>query len=82
MQIILTIQRSTKAMSMITKEDTKNIKGFAIIMVLIGHLVAVRHINVNINFLDLATFGVSIFLFLSGFGLYKSCKTNGMDGFF
>lgn len=51
-------------------------------MVLIGHLVAVRQINVNINFLDLATFGVSIFLFLSGFGLYKSCKANGMGGFF
>lgn len=67
---------------MISKNSTVNIKAFAILMVLFGHLVGAKKIDVNIAWLDVATFGVSVFLFISGYGLFKSQEAKGLDGFF
>jgi len=67
---------------MINKESTINLKAIAICMVLFGHLVSAKKIDVNIAWIDVATFGVSIFLFLSGYGLYKSYEQKELKGYF
>lgn len=67
---------------MIDKNTTINVKAVAIIMVLSGHLIGAKKTVFNIAWLDIATFGVSLFLFISGYGLYKSFESKGLDGFF
>lgn len=67
---------------MIDKSTTDNVKAVAIIMVMLGHLIGAKKIDVNIAWLDIATFGVSLFLFISGYGLYKSYESNGLDNYF
>lgn len=66
---------------MIDKNTTGNIKAIAIIMVMLGHLIGAKKIDINIAWLDIATFGVSMFLFVSGYGLYKSYETNGLNNY-
>uniref|UniRef100_UPI0011A8F278 acyltransferase family protein n=1 Tax=Yersinia rochesterensis TaxID=1604335 RepID=UPI0011A8F278 len=67
---------------MIDRNTTNNVKALAIIMVMLGHLIGAKKIDVNIAWLDIATFGVSLFLFISGYGLYKSYESKGLNGFF
>lgn len=67
---------------MIDKKTTVNVKAIAIIMVMLGHLIGAKKIDINIAWLDIATFGVSLFLFISGYGLYKSFEEKGFNGFF
>ncbi|EFD4401430.1 acyltransferase family protein [Escherichia coli] len=67
---------------MIDKKATTNVKAIAIIMVMVGHLIGAKKIDVNIAWLDIATFGVSLFLFISGYGLYKSFESKGLSGYF
>ncbi|EKN3337479.1 TPA: acyltransferase family protein [Yersinia enterocolitica] len=67
---------------MISKNSSLNIKALAIIMVLVGHLIGVNKLSVPIPFIDIATFGVSLFLFISGYGLVKSYESNGLKNFF
>lgn len=52
-------------------EKTITLRGIAIICVILGHL----------KLLNIASFGVGIFLFLSGFGLTLSTEKNGLCGF-
>lgn len=55
----------------ITKQQTTVLKAVSIIMVVIEHIGQVN----NIGFLNpLGPIGVFVFLFLSGYGLYKSFK--------
>ncbi len=77
-----------------TREDTKVIKGLAVILMLIHHLWAfpnriagdglVSYLEVfgqsSIQYIGI--FGkicVSIFLFLGGYGIYISCKDNTLN---
>ena len=54
------------------KSLTRQIKGLAIILVVFGHL----------GIIDFgAAWGVSLFLFLSGFGIYQSFRQKGLDNY-
>ncbi len=59
---------------------TEQIKGLAILMVILGHL--------NTEFYDwrfmqpFGSMGVALFLFISGYGLTKSFENKRLDGFF
>ncbi len=64
---------------MISKEDTKLLKGIAITMVIVEHLGQVFHINV-LN--PLGPIGVCLFLFISGYGLSCSYEKNGRARYF
>lgn len=65
-----------------TKDTTLKLKGISIFMVLIGHLISSRTILVDPRIANIATFAVSIFLILSGYGLYKSFENSGLKLFF
>lgn len=62
----------------ISKESTKEIKGIAILMVILGHLSALLGSSV---FNYMGAFGVAIFLLLSGYGLIVSENRNGLQEF-
>lgn len=63
----------------ITKELTAELKGIAILMVIIGHLSQIF----GTSFLNyMGAFGVGIFLFISGYGLTLSFESKGLDNFF
>ena len=64
---------------MITKELTTEIKGIAILMVIIGHISSVYGESV-LNYIG--SFGVALFLFISGYGLAMSYNKNGLKDFF
>lgn len=67
---------------MISKNTTQNLKGFAILIVMLGHLVNINKSTLNYDFRYFAAFSVSIFLIVSGYGLSASFSSNGLKGFF
>lgn len=67
---------------MISRDNTMQLKAIAIIIVMIGHLITVNKTPFPNEMRWIASFGVTIFLFLSGYGLMKSFEKNGLNGFF
>lgn len=67
---------------MLNKATTTNLKGFAILVVMLGHLVNIHRSTFDYDFRYFAAFAVSIFLILSGYGLSCSCSSNGLKDFF
>ncbi len=66
---------------MIDKNATINVKAIAIMMVLFGHLVGAKRTELSGAWEIIATCGVALFLFISGYGLYKSFESKGFQGF-
>ena len=65
---------------MLSKQSTEQLKGIAIILVVLGHFFVTKFINsANSAFNYLGAQGVAIFLILSGYGLTKSFLKRGMD---
>ncbi|MCI9078404.1 MAG: acyltransferase [Lachnospiraceae bacterium] len=60
------------------KEQTKMLKGIAILMVVIGHIGSFSGL---LPFIPLGACGVYIFLFLSGYGLMRSAYEKGLQGY-
>lgn len=60
---------------------SNQLKGIAITLVMIGHLISADRLHLPPQFRFFATFSVSIFLLLSGYGLTKSYLMNGMKDF-
>lgn len=67
---------------MISKNNTLALKGLAILVVMLGHLVNVNKTSLPYELRFFAAFSVSIFLIISGYGLTISTKHNGLNGFF
>lgn len=67
---------------MLNKDITTNLKGFAILVVMLGHLVTANKSSLNYDLRFFAAFSVSIFLILSGYGLSVSYLSNGLKDFF
>lgn len=67
---------------MISRDNTTHLKAFAIIIVMVGHLITVNKTPFPNELRWIASFGVTIFLILSGYGLMKSFEKNGLSGFF
>lgn len=65
---------------MLNKDNTLNIKGIAIIFVIIAHTTLILNNKSFLNYLG--SLGVTLFLFISGYGLTKSYVKNGIDNFF
>ncbi len=65
--------------NIISKKDSSQGKALAILMVLISHLGQKYGIN-HLSYFG--TFGVTLFLFLSGYGLTISYKKNGLKDYF
>lgn len=62
------------------KHLTEQLKGIAIILVVLGHLFVTKFINItNPAFNYLGAQGVALFLILSGYGLTKSFLHKGID---
>lgn len=81
--IILTVFSYKKNNSLkkfvLNRDITQGMKGFAILLVIIGHLIPLydKKLYENFNFLQtLGTIGVTLFLFSSGYGLTKSYQKN------
>lgn len=66
---------------MIDKRTTANLKGFAILVVMVGHLVNSNKTTLDYDLRYFAAFAVSIFLILSGYGLALSNSINGLNNF-
>jgi peptidoglycan/LPS O-acetylase OafA/YrhL len=65
---------------LINKQSTEQLKGIAIILVVLGHLFVTKFINsTNPAFNYLGAQGVALFLILSGYGLTKSFLQRGID---
>jgi|GEM_PF-1415633 len=64
--------------------QTDHMKGIAILMVLVGHLIghALADYPSLQPFRHLGSVGVTVFLVLSGYGLSQSLKRKGIQGFF
>lgn len=60
------------------KDDSKYLKGVAILTVLFAHAAKAYGIG-GVQWI--AAIGVSIFLILSGYGIYKSYETNGLKNY-
>lgn len=67
---------------MISKVDSTQLRGMAIILVLGGHLISAKVIPLASELRYFASFSVSVFLMLSGYGLVKSYLKSGLDKFF
>lgn len=65
---------------MLERRDTKIIKGLAIIFVIVGHVFLMLGNTSCIS--KIASLGVSLFLFVSGYGLVKSYEKKGFNRFF
>lgn len=66
-------------MNEISLRESKSLKGIAIIMVVVSHVVPIYGLNfVNI----LGAVGVALFLFLSGYGLERSFEEKGLKDYF
>ncbi|TGE33822.1 acyltransferase [Desulfosporosinus sp. Sb-LF] len=62
------------------KQSTEQLKGIAILLVVLGHLFVTKFINCSsLAFGYLGAQGVAIFLVLSGYGLTTSFLKNGID---
>ncbi|MEB6632716.1 acyltransferase family protein [Kluyvera cryocrescens] len=66
---------------MLNKTTTSNLKGFSILIVMLGHLVNSNKSSIDYDFRYFAAFAVSVFLILSGYGLSISHKNNGLKDF-
>lgn len=67
----------------LTKDITKELKGIAIILVIIGHLNFIRYVNIlPKSIYNIADWGVAAFLLMSGFGLASSYLKNGLNNYF
>ncbi|MEQ8156905.1 MAG: acyltransferase [Clostridiaceae bacterium] len=64
---------------MLDKLCTKELKGIAIIFVILGHMSIDKHIFITPNLVYAGAWGVTLFLILSGFGITKSYLNNGMN---
>lgn len=65
---------------MLNKQSSEQLKGIAIILVVLGHLFVTKFINIaNPAFTYLGAQGVALFLILSGYGLTKSYLQKGID---
>lgn len=62
----------------ISNSLTKQLKGLAITLVIIGHLSQAGFVNLAPVFIVAGAWGVSIFLFISGYGLSKSYLKTGI----
>lgn len=58
---------------------TKELKGAAIILVILGHMSIDGHISIIPNMMYAGAWGVTLFLILSGFGIAKSYLNNGTN---
>lgn len=58
---------------------TKELKGAAIIFVILGHMSIDKHIYIAPNMIYAGAWGVTLFLILSGFGITKSYLNNGIN---
>ena len=65
----------TRSQAIFNRPLTDALRGIAIIMVLTGHIGLAMHCK---PIGHLGSFGVTLFLFLSGFGLNESFKKNGL----
>lgn len=54
------------------RQDSNCLKGFAILMVMLGHL----------RWLNIASIGVILFLFISGYGVFCSYQNKGLNHYF
>jgi len=74
-------KKNNRSRELLDKQTATAIKGFAIFQIIIGHL-NYYVLEPRINLGGLSEYGVSTFLFLSGYGLYESFKRNGLKTFF
>ena len=63
---------------MISIYNSNSLKGIAIVMIILCHIVGVFGVRYAT---PLGGIGVSIFLFISGYGLNESYKKNGLNNF-
>jgi peptidoglycan/LPS O-acetylase OafA/YrhL len=61
------------------KVSTQELKGIAIILVILGHMSIDRHIFLIPNMVFAGAWGVTLFLLLSGFGVAKSYLQSGIN---
>lgn len=74
---VLILQTSCRFDMSISKEESTFLKGWAIVLVILSHILK-RYLNIESNITDfMGTGGVALFLFLSGYGLYMSYFTGG-----
>lgn len=59
----------------LSKSDTLAIKGLAIVFVMVGHFINAGFFHMNVLRFS-GAWGVAMFLFVSGYGLYKSYQNN------
>lgn len=67
---------------MLTLQKTKELKGISIVLVMLFHLVTIHKTTLPYELRWVASFGVSVFLLVSGYGLFLSEKRNGLRDFF
>ncbi|EBP2409727.1 acyltransferase, partial [Salmonella enterica] len=67
---------------MLTLQKTKELKGISIVLVMLFHLVTIHKTTLPYELRWVASFGVSVFLLVSGYGLFLSEKRNGLKDFF
>ena len=82
MIIALSFKRNTARPSVITldKMCTSELKGIAIISVVLGHLVITKFIDTPFQYFNyLGAQGVTLFVFLSGFGLTTTVLVQGIS---
>jgi len=58
---------------------TRELKGAAIMFVILGHMSIDKHIYIASNMVYAGAWGVTLFLILSGFGITKSYLNNGIN---
>ncbi|EAY5229027.1 acyltransferase [Salmonella enterica subsp. enterica serovar Hull] len=66
---------------MLTLQKTKELKGISIVLVMLFHLVTIHKTTLPYELRWVASFGVSVFLLMSGYGLFLSEKRNGLKDF-
>lgn len=69
---LLTLRRNDKPSNFFDRITTEQVRGIAILMVVIGHIWV--HVTQIVPHIVLSGDGVAIFLILSGFGIVKSLK--------
>lgn len=67
---------------MLSRNNSLALKGIAILIIMLGHLVNFNKSNLPYDLRFFAAFSVSIFLILSGYGLTLSSKVHGLHDFF
>lgn len=65
--------------ALLDRDTTDQIRGVAILLIMLGHLSATGRFVLSPR---AGAWGVTIFLVLSGYGLFRSHTTNGLDDFF